>query len=137
MPTKYNSDFEIDAVLETLRAINSGYADESPEGEALRAAAVALIYVREAQKLEDYRAFFRKFYTPAVESVVVGHTFATRDEAEAWLVTGEPRDGALVRIAGQGFQVITRRNGQGFRFLRTPLPEELMERNPGDVGSEG
>jgi hypothetical protein len=127
---KYNPRFDVDSVLDILRTVNEKYPDGSPEDEALRVAAVALIYVRETQKLEEYREFFRSFYTPAIDYVVVAQTFATREEADQWLVSGAPRDGELVRIAGQGFQVILQRNGQGFRFLRTPLPEELMKRHP-------
>lgn len=125
---KYNPNFDVDSVLGILRIVNEKYQDGSPEDEAIRVAAVALLYVRESQKLDDYREFFRKFYTPAIDYVVVSQTFATREEAEQWLASGTPRDGELVRIAGQGFQVIPQRNGQGFRFLRTPLPEELMKK---------
>ncbi|MDC0711097.1 hypothetical protein POL68_21680 [Stigmatella sp. ncwal1] len=126
---KYNPNFDVDAVLDVLKGINGKYQEGSSEDEAIRVAAVALLYVRTAQKLEDYREFFRKFYTPAVESVLVSQSFATREEADEWLVRGKPRDGDLVRVAGEGFQVIPQRDGKGFRFLRTPLPEELMKKN--------
>ncbi|WP_375768813.1 hypothetical protein NR798_45245 [Archangium gephyra] len=131
---KYNPDFDVDSVLDRLRTVNEKYPEGSPEDEALRVAAVALLYVRETQKLGDYREFFRAFYTPAIEYIVVAHTFATREEADAWLASGKTRDGELVRIAGEGFQVIPERSGKGFRFLRTPLPEELMKKYP--PGSE-
>lgn len=127
---KYNPRFDVDSVLSILRTVNEQYQEGSPEDEAIRVAAVALVYVREIQKLDEYREFFRSFYTPAIDYVVVSQTFATREEADAWLASATPRDGELVRIAGQGFQVIPQRNGQGFRFLRTPLPEELMKKHP-------
>jgi hypothetical protein len=130
MEMKYNPNFDVDSVLNILRTVNEKYQEGSPEDEAIRVAAVALLYARETRKLDDYREFFRKFYTPAIDYVVVSQTFATREEADEWLVSGTPRDGELVRIAGQGFQVIPQRDGQGFRFLRTPLPEELMKKNP-------
>ncbi|WP_420042677.1 hypothetical protein [Cystobacter fuscus] len=132
MPMKYNSNFDVDSILNTLRTINEKYTEGSPEDEAIRVAAVALFYVRENKKLEDYREFFRKFYTPAAEYVTVSQTFATREEADAWLASATPRDGELVRIAGQGFQVIPQRGGQGFRFLQTPLPDELAKKRPND-----
>ncbi len=127
---KYNPNFNVDSVLDILRGVNEKYPEGSPEDEALRVAAVALFYVRETQKLEDYREFFRSFYTPAIDYVVVSQTFATREEADAWLATGKAREGELIRVAGQGFQVISERNGKGFQFLRTPLPEELMKKYP-------
>ena len=129
---QYNPNFDVDSVLDRLRTVNEKYPEGSPEDEALRIAAVALFYVRETQKLEDYREFFRSFYTPAIDYIVVAQTFATREAADAWLVSGGARDGDLVRIAGQGFQVMPERKGTGFRFLRTPLPEELMKKYPPD-----
>lgn len=129
---KYNHNFEVDSVLDVLRTVNEKYPEGSPEDEALRIAAVALFYVREIKKLEEYREFFRSFYTPAIDYIVVAQTFATREEADAWLASGRARDGELVRIAGEGFQVIPERKGTGWRFLRTPLPEELMKKYPPD-----
>ncbi|OJT19136.1 hypothetical protein BO221_37175 [Archangium sp. Cb G35] len=129
---KYNPNFDVDSVLDVLRTVDEKYPEGSPEDEALRIASVALFYVRETQKLEDYREFFRAFYTPAIDYIVIAHTFATREEADTWLISGAARDGELVRIAGEGFQVIPERKGTGFRFLRTPLPEELMKKYPPD-----
>ncbi|MFY0577933.1 hypothetical protein ACN28S_29690 [Cystobacter fuscus] len=126
----YNHNFDADSVFEVLRTINEKYPEGSPEDEALRIAAVALFYVRESQKLDDYREFFRSFYTPAIDYIVVSQTFATREEADAWLGGGAASEGALVRIAGQGFQVMPERRGPGLRFVRMPLPEELMKNEP-------
>lgn len=121
----YHSNFDVDSVLGVLGTVNEKYQDGSPEDEALRIAAVALLYVRDIQKLDEYREYFRKFYIPAIESVVVSQTFATREEADAWLTSGKASEEELVRIAGQGFRVITARKGKGLMFLRTPLPEEM------------
>ncbi|AKJ07255.1 Hypothetical protein AA314_08881 [Archangium gephyra] len=105
--------------------MNEKYEEGSREDEALRIAAVALLYVRDIQKLDEYREYFRKFYIPAIESVAVSQTFATREEADAWLTSGRASEEELVRIAGQGFRVIAARKGKGLMFLRTPLPEEM------------
>jgi hypothetical protein len=129
---KYNPNFDVDSVLELLRTVNETYQEGSPEDEAIRIAAVALFYVRERQKLEDYREFFRSFYTPAIDYITVSQTFTTREEADAWLADGKAREGERVRIAGLGFRVIPERKGQGLRFLRSPLPEELMKKFPPD-----
>lgn len=133
---KYNANFDVDSILNTLRTVNETFQEGTAEDEALRVAAVALLYVRENQKLDDYREFFRKFYTPAAQYVTVSQTFTTREEADAWLASATPRDGELVSIAGQGFQVIPQRDGQGFRFLRTPLPDELAKKDPNAPGKE-
>lgn len=121
----YNSNFDVDSVLATLGTVNEKYPEGSPEDEALRIAAVALLYVRDIQKLDEYRDYFRRFYIPAIESVTVAHTFATRGDADAWLASGEAREEELVRIAGQGFRVIAAPRSRGLMFLRTPLPEEM------------
>src|SRR6476620_1887588 len=102
---KYNPNFDVDSVLDILRTVNEKYPEGSPEDESLRIAAVALLYVREKQRLDDYREFFRSFYTPAIDYIVVAQTFATRDEADGWLASGNAREGERVRIAGEGFRV--------------------------------
>ena len=116
----YNSNFDLDSILETLGAENEKYPEGSPQDEALRIAAVSLLYVRELQKLDEYREYFREFYRPAIESVIVTQTFSTRDAAETWLISGEATEDALVRIAGQGFRVIAQRKGKGLMFLHPP-----------------
>jgi len=127
---RYNPDFDVDSILDILRTVNEEYQEGSPEDEAIRIAAVALFYVREIRKLDDYREFFRSFYTPAIDYIVVSRAFATREEADAWLASGKASDGDLVRIAGQGFQIMPERKGTGLRFVRMPLPEELMKNHP-------
>jgi hypothetical protein len=116
----YNSNFDVDAVMKTLGTVSDKYPKGSPEDEALRIAAVALLYVQEIDKLEDYRGYFRDF--AAGKPLIVEHAFATREEAEAGLASGKVDDGALITIAGQGFTVV--RGPRGWRFLRTRLPDE-------------
>ncbi|PTL78238.1 hypothetical protein [Vitiosangium sp. GDMCC 1.1324] len=128
----YNPNFDVDSVLDVLRTVNEKHQEGTPEDEALRVAAVALLYVREIQKLDDYREFFRKFYTPAVDYIVPSQTFATRKEADEWLASGKAREGEIVKIADEGFRVIPQRNAKGLRFRPTPLPEELMKMKPPD-----
>jgi hypothetical protein len=116
----YDSNFDVDAVMKTLGTISDKYPEGSPEDEALRIAAVALLYVREIGKLGDYRNHFRDFV--AGKPLIVSHAFATREEADACLASGKVNDGALVTIAGQGFTVVT--GAKGWRLLRTRLPDE-------------
>lgn len=130
---KYNPDFEVDSVLDVLRVVNERYQEGSREDEALRIAAVALLYVRENRRLADFREFFREFYTPAIDFITVSQTFTSREEADAWLASGKAQEGELVKVAGQGFQVISNRKGTGLTLLRTPLPEELMKKYPPDA----
>lgn len=119
----YNPDFDVDAVLRVIEAVNGNYPDGTPEDEALHIVAGALLYLRESQRLDDYRTYFRKYFLPATSAALVSRTFMTREEAEAWLASGTAMDGALVSISGQGFSVI--RMQDRWELLRTPLPEEL------------
>ena len=117
----YDSGFDIEAVMKTLGTISGKYQKDSPEDEALRIAAVALLYVRDLQKLEDYRQYFREFVTG--KPIIVSQTFATREEADEWLASGKATDGELVSIAGKGFTA--HHLPGGWKFLRARVPEEL------------
>jgi hypothetical protein len=79
-----------------------------------------LLYVRDIQKLEDYRDYFREFVTG--KPLIVSRAFATREEADAWLASGNVKDGELITIAGQGFTVSIA--SKGWKLLRTRLPDE-------------
>ncbi len=127
----YDKNFDADAVLRTVEALSRQQPEGTPEDAALRVCAAALLFVRDdLKKLEEFREFFRKITTPAIEGIKVAHTFASREEAEAWLASGSARDGQLVRVAGQGFTVIDR-GPKGLKLVRIPLPEELPPHKPG------
>ncbi|MFY0581543.1 hypothetical protein ACN28S_51320 [Cystobacter fuscus] len=126
----YNKNFDVDAVLRTMEAMSRHHVEGTPEDEALRVCATALLFVRdEAKKLEELREFFRKITTPAIVGVQVAHTFASRQEADAWLASGTATDGQLVRVAGQGFTVVDH-GPKGLKLVRIPLPEELPPHKP-------
>ncbi|WP_369945240.1 hypothetical protein [Vitiosangium sp. GDMCC 1.1324] len=114
-----------------MEALSKQYPEGTPEDEALRVCASALLFVRDdLRKLEELREFFRKITTPAIEGIKVVHSFASREEADAWLASGLARDGLLVRVAGQGFTVIDH-GPKGLKLVRIPLPEELPPHKPG------
>jgi hypothetical protein len=117
-----DNDFEMDSTLRILDAASKNYPAGSKEEATVQLAAISLLYLRKIQKLEDFLEYYREFSDPSF-SVPIAQTFTTQDEADAWLRGGSANDGDLVRIAGQGFQVV--RLPRGLKFLRTPLPEEL------------
>ena len=126
----YNKNFDADAVLRTMEAVSRHHAEGTPEDEALRVCAAALLFVRDdLKKLEEFREFFRKITTPASEGIKVAHTFSSREEADAWLASGTAKDGQLVRVAGQGFTVIDH-GPKGLKLVRIPLPDELPPHKP-------
>jgi len=125
---KYDHNFDVDETLQAVEGISLNYPEGSTEEQALRAVAAALLFVREIKRLEEYREFYRKITTPAIEGVKPSQTFSTHEEANTWLESGTARDGELVKIAGQGYQVV--RKPERSWFLRTPLPEELGPQGP-------
>jgi len=117
-----NSNFDIDAVMKTVGTVAAKYPEESPESEALRIVSVALLYVRDTQKLEEYHEYFQKFST--YKPVTITQAFTTREEGDKWLASGNAKDGDLVKIAGQAFIVIDA--PKGLKFVPTRLPEDLV-----------
>jgi hypothetical protein len=115
-------DFDLDDALRTLDSASKKYQEGSKEEGTIQLAAISLLYVLHSGKLREFRKYYQNFFDPSYQ-VKVSHAFATREEADEWLSSGEATDGELVSIAGQGFQVI--QLPKGLKFLRTPLPEEL------------
>jgi hypothetical protein len=115
----YDSNFDINAVMKTLGSVSDKYPEGSPEEEALRIAAVALLYVQDIDRLEDYRGYFRDFVTS--QPLIVSQSFATREEADEWLASGKVKHGDLITIAGQGFTAL---HGKSWSLVRTRLPDE-------------
>ncbi|WP_434384308.1 hypothetical protein [Melittangium boletus] len=127
----YTKDFDADAILRTMEALSRHHARGTSEDEALRVCSAALLLIRDdPKKLAELREFFRKITTPATEGIQVAHTFASREEADAWLLSGTAKDGQLVRVAGQGFTVVDH-GLKGLKLVRIPLPEELLLTSPG------
>jgi len=127
---KYNKNFDADAVLRTMEAMSKHHAESTPEDEALRVCAAGLLFIRDdLKKLGEFREFFRKITTSAIDGVQIAHTFASREEADAWLASGNAKDGQLVRVAGQGFTVVDH-GPKGLKLVRIPLPEELPPHKP-------
>ena len=120
-------DFEMDRVLRVLDAASKSFPEGSQEESSIQLAAIALLYIRRSKKLDDFLKYYREFFDPDFQ-VTVAHKFASRQEADTWLASGAGSDGELVKIAGQGFQVI--QLPKGLSFLRTPLPEELGPPKP-------
>jgi hypothetical protein len=116
-----DSNFDVDAVMKVVGTVGAKYPRGSPEEEALRIVSVALLYVRDHHKLDEYREYLQKFLT--YKPVTLSRTFATRAEADAWLASGNASDGDLVKIADQGFVVVDAL--KGLKFVPSRLPEEL------------
>jgi hypothetical protein len=116
------SSFDVDTVLRSIDSVSQSLQPGSMEESALQLAAISLLYVQRIGKLDDFRKYYHEFFDPSFK-VKISHDFQTQEEADEWLASGKSAHGELVRIAGQGFQVVHLPKGP--RFLRTPLPDEL------------
>lgn len=113
---------DLEGMLLALNPFIENQAEGSKEREALRLAQAALLYIRDNTKEDDFARYYKTFSDTSF-MVEVSHDFATREEADQWLASGEARDSERVRIAGKGFMVV---QAQGrLLFMVAPLPEEL------------
>jgi len=119
----YNSDFNLDDVLRQIGKVAANYKEGSPDDEALRVAAVALLFLRDIAKLDEYRAYFRDFFTPVDEAVTLSHTFATKDEAKAWLPSAT--SGQIVKIGD--VKHVVAQGDNGLLLVPTYFPSDFKE----------
>jgi hypothetical protein len=115
-------DFDLDDIVATLTSISEHHAENSKERGAIELAQIALLYARHIRKLDDFARYYDEFFDPSFK-VKIAHEFATREEADAWLASGEATEATHVKIAGKGFQV-ARLPGR-LTFIHAPLPAEL------------
>jgi hypothetical protein len=119
-------DFEMEdmeAMIDFLNPFIENHAEGSKERQGFTFAQIALLYIRDKVKKEDFAEYRKKFlpdYWPKFEIV---QDFATREEADQWRASGNAKDRDHVKIAGKGHQVIVV-NGKPF-FIVVPLREEL------------
>ncbi len=118
----YLPDFDLEDILDTLESVSQTHGADSKERGAVQLAAIALLYARHIRQLDDFRKYYREFFDPSYK-VKVSHEFATQEEADAWLASGNAADGERVKIAGKGFHVV--QLPRGMRLIDAPLPEEL------------
>lgn len=115
-------DFDLEDTLGVLNSVIESYAEGSKEREATELAQLALLFIREGEKVEEF-ARFRKFCVDTTFTVEVSHEFATREEADAWLASGKAVHMERIKIAGKGFMVVQLPGRQ--TLIERPLPEEL------------
>jgi len=117
-------DFDTDAILSDLGSIGQKYPEGSPERDAIELAQIALIYPRHVRREDDFRRFYRDCFDPSFK-LTVSHEFATQEDADKWIVSGQAKDAERVRIAGKGFMVV-QLSGR-FAFMSAPLEGEEVK----------
>ncbi|MFE8600580.1 hypothetical protein [Archangium violaceum] len=115
-------DFDLDEALDFLNPYIESHAKGSKEWKAFSLAQIALLYIRDRAKMDD----FKKYYNLCFDTdftVEVSHEFATREEADQWLASGKAKHTERVKIGGKGFMVVEV-SGRLYLMI-APLPEEL------------
>jgi hypothetical protein len=118
----YTPDRDLYEILSVLDPFIESQLEGSKEREALTLAQIALFYIRDKKVQEDFAKYCRRF-TNEPFTIEVSHEFATREEADKWLVSGNAKHAEPVKIAGKGFLVV-QLPGR-WTFIDRPLPEEL------------
>jgi hypothetical protein len=118
----YTSDFDLEDMLLVLNPFIESHAEGSKEREAFKLAQAALLYIRDNKKEDDFARYYKGFSNTSF-TVEVSHEFATREEADTWLASGNAKDSERVKIAGKGFMVV--QVPGRLVFMVAPLPEEL------------
>lgn len=114
--------FDLDEVIQFLSPFIESHAEGSKERRAFGLAQIALLYIRDHVKGDEFAKFYKACFDTSF-TVEVSHEFATREEADRWLASGKAEHTERVKIAGKGFMVVEV-SGK-FYFMIAPLPEEL------------
>ena len=119
-------DFKMEDLEEMICFLNP-YIENHAEGSKERAgftfAQIALLYIRDKVKKEDFEEYRKKFlpgYWPKFDIV---QEFATRQEADQWRASGQAKHRDRVKIAGKGY-IFLEDDGKLYLTI-SPLPEEL------------
>jgi hypothetical protein len=115
-------DFDLDEAIHFLNPFIENHAEGSKERRALGLAQIALLYIRDRVKREEFEKYYRLFFAIPF-TVEVSHEFATREEADQWLASGKAEHTERVKIGGKGFMAVEV-SGKWY-FMIAPLPEEL------------
>lgn len=114
--------FDLDEAIHFLNPFIENHAEGSKERSAFALAQIALLYIRDRVKRDEFDKYYRSFFAIPF-TVEVSHEFATREEADQWLASGKAAHTERVKIAGKGFMAVEV-SGR-LRFMIAPLPEEL------------
>jgi len=115
-------EFDLEDMLDVMNSVIESHAEGSKEREAAKLAQLALLYIREGGKQEEF-ARFRKTCVDTSFTIKVSHEFATREEADTWLASGKAEHKERIKIDGKGFMVV-QLPGR-LTLIDRPLPEEL------------
>lgn len=120
----YISDFDVEDVLGSLKAISDKFGEGSRERDVIELAQIALVFPRHIRKEDEFRRYYKRIFDPSFK-IKASRDFETREAADTWLVSGEAQDADRIRVAGRGFMVV-RLPGR-LTFMNAPLPGDAED----------
>ena len=114
---------DLQEMIDFLSPFIEGHAEGSKERRGFSFAQIALMYLRDEVKKEDFAEYCKKFragYWPKFDIV---REFATRQEADQWRASWQAKHRDRVKIAGKGY-IFLEDDGKLYLTI-SPLPEEL------------
>ncbi|WP_309894683.1 hypothetical protein [Archangium sp.] len=118
----YIPDFDLDDIVGILTSVSEGRMEGTKAKDAIELAQIALLYTRHLRKQDDFIRYYKEFFDPSFK-IKIAQEFVTREEANAWLVSGKANEADHIKIAGKGF-LVARVPGR-LTLIDAPLPEEL------------
>lgn len=130
-PSDTSKTFDFEGTLEELEQLANEQAHQPARVAAIESAALALHFIHETGRLDDFRDHLRNFRTGQRPSVGTEPSFDRMPEALDWLhAQQEPRYGARVKVAGVLHVVVRERSDRWFLIPAPRTPPEAPEGEP-------
>ncbi|AKJ04312.1 hypothetical protein ATI61_101597 [Archangium gephyra] len=124
-PQDTSQTFDFEQTLEELEQLANEQAHQPARVQAIESAALALHFIHELGRLDDFREHLRNFRTGQRPQTGAEPSFDTMSDAMDWLhAQREPRYGARVNVAGVRHAVMRERAD---RWLLIPAPRTPSE----------
>ncbi|HYO73210.1 MAG TPA: hypothetical protein VEU33_44815 [Archangium sp.] len=130
-PPSTPKTFDFEETLEELEQLASEQAQQPARVEAIESAALALHFIHELGRLDDFREHLRNFRAGQRPPAGAEPSFDSMSEAMDWLhAQQEPRYGARVKVAGVFHAVMRERADRWFLIPAPRTPPEAPEGQP-------
>lgn len=124
-PPSTSKAFDFEKTLEELEQLADEQAQQPARVDAIESAALALHFIHELGRLDDFREHLRNFRTGQRPPAGAASSFDSMSEAMDWLrAQQEPRYGARVNVVGVPHVVMRERAD---RWFLIPAPRTWPE----------
>lgn len=127
-PPSTSKAFDFEKTLEELEQLADEQAQQPARVDAIESAALALHFIHELGRLDDFREHLRNFRTGQSPPAGAAPSFDSMSEAMDWLrAQQEPRYGARVDVVGVPHVVMRERADRWFLIPAPRTPPEAPE----------